>query len=455
MVFSRFIWSIIGGFFAITATAVFLGYYIHHPGYPVTVSLLGLLLFLETVLLIWYVSRIRRDLLKLILALQNEDPSLRFSREGKDPYFSAIHHGFNEIIRNFKLVRLDREAEQKFFEATINHIRFGIIAFSEEGEVEMVNHAFLRLFQLDRIERISGLSQVSPDIPALLSRLEHQSESFHKIPLNGTPYHLIFSASKMKILGRLLTLVSVRDISREIDENELEAWQKLMRVLRHEILNSVTPIRLLAGSISSNLSTGMSEQEISDMKSGLDTIHRRATGLSRFMDAYSNLYRIPDLQLIDCTAGKLLQRIASQYKEEFEAMGIELSVRFTEGKGSIRLDPQLMEQVMMNLVKNAMEALSGIENPKLNLSARQEKDATVVEVKDNGPGIPADQLDHIFMPFYSTKEGGSGVGLSFAQHIMRLHGGRIQAISNTGAGSTFQLIFPLPEPFPGLEGMNH
>lgn len=442
MVFSRFIWSTIVGILAITATAVFLGYYIHHPGYPVTISLLGLLLILETILLIWYVTRIRRDLLKLVLALKNEDPTLRFSKEGKDPYFNAIHKGFNEIISNFKLVRLDREAEQKFFEATINHIQFGILAFREEGQVEMHNLSFLQLFDLERIGVLSDLEEVAPGLAQWMSSLEHGTESLKKFQVRGRPFHLIFLASKMKILGRDLTLVSVRDISREIDQNELEAWQKLMRVLRHEIVNSVSPIKLLAGSISGRLNREMSEDELSEMKEGLETIHRRATGLSRFMDAYSNLYRVPDLQLIDCTPGKLLQRIALQYKEEFELRGIQYSVKFTENKGRIKLDPQLMEQVMMNLVKNALEALSETKDPQLTLSARHEKGANILEVKDNGPGISADQLDHIFLPFYSTKEGGSGVGLSFAQHIMRLHGGRIHASSLEGKGSTIQLIFP-------------
>ncbi len=186
MVFSRFIWSTIGGIIAITATAIFLGYYLQNPGYPVTVSLLGLILILETVLLIWYVTRIRRDLLKLALALRNEDPTLRFTKDGKDPYFSKIHKGFNEIIRDFKLVRLDRAAEQKFFEATINHIQFGIIAFHEDGKVELVNQSFLQLFELERIQNISELFEVAPELPEWLSGLDHDTESFRKFNDSGT-----------------------------------------------------------------------------------------------------------------------------------------------------------------------------------------------------------------------------------------------------------------------------
>jgi nitrogen fixation/metabolism regulation signal transduction histidine kinase len=387
------------------------------------------------------VTRIRRDLLKLVLALRNEDPSLRFSRDGKDPYFSAIHKGFNEIIRNFKLVRLDRASEQKFFEATINHIQFGIIAFHEDGKVELVNLSFLQLFELERIADISELQQVAPELPEWLSGLDHDDESFRKLNIRGTPFHLLFLASQMKILGRRVTLVSVRDISREIDQNELEAWQKLMRVLRHEILNSISPIKLLAGSIAASLDTKMSKEDVKELKNGLETIHRRATSLSGFMDAYSNLYRVPELELIECTPGKILQRISLIYKEECDRLGIRVSIKFNEDGQSIKLDPRLMEQVLMNLIKNAIEALTGIDNPALTLSARHEKGKAILIISDNGPGIAEDQLDHIFLPFYSTREGGTGVGLSFAQHVMRLHGGRIHVTSRPGEGSEFQLIF--------------
>ncbi len=324
MVFSRYIWTVILGILAITLTAVFLGYYLQNPGFPVTVSMLISLLILEAALLIWYLGRIRRDLLRLVLALRNEDPTLRFSKDGKDPYFSAIHHGFNEIIRDFRLVRLDREAEQRFFEATINHIQFGIIAFKEDGKVEMVNRAFLLQFKLDDIGTISELEGIAPGLPEWMSGLDHDTETLRKVQVMGIPSQLIFLSSRIKILGRDLSLISVRDISREIDRNELDAWQKLMRVLRHEILNSVTPIRLLAGNISGTLSTKMSEQEVDDMKTGLDTIHRRASGLSRFMDAYSNLYRVPELEYIDCTPGKLLQRIALLYREQIDMQGVRL-----------------------------------------------------------------------------------------------------------------------------------
>ncbi len=438
-----------GGVSAITATSVVLGIYLQKSGYPFTRSLLVVLLILETLLLVYYLFRIRRDLLRLILALRNEDPTLQFSREGGDPFFSAIHHGFNQIIRDFRLVRLDREAEHQFFEATVNHIRFGILAFDNDGKVEIANDAFLELFGLERVDRIDSLGDVSPELPGWLRELGQQKESLKKLTIGGRPTHLIFLASRFKIKGREITLVSVRDISREIDRNELEAWQKLLRVLRHEILNSITPIKLISSNLSGILQhdgkvvpvSALKNREVRDIRTGLDTIHRRASSLSVFLDAYSNLYRIPELKLIRTNLCDLMLRISKLFSEQFEREGIKCQLRCVDPDLGVEMDERMIEQVLINLVKNAVEAVRGQSGPVITLSAWGSPAEACLAVADNGKGIPEDQLGHIFIPFYSTREEGTGVGLSFSQHIMRLHQGRIHVRSLPGEGSEFHLLF--------------
>lgn len=441
MVFSRFIWSILAFVAAIVATSILLGIYMQKPGFPVTNSLLILALISETMLMIWYLTRIRRDLLKLINALSNDDPTLQFSRVRNDPYFSAIHKGFNELIKNFRLVRLDKEAEQRFFEATVNHVKFGLLAFDQEGHVEMVNDSFLELFNLENMDQLSLLGQKSDQMPGLLENLNTQKESLHRVLIDGKQYHLIFLSSKFALKERKITLISVRDISREIDQNELEAWQKLMRILRHEILNSLSPIKLLAANLSGMPVQSLSAEELSDMKTGLDTIHRRAAGLSNFLDAYSNLYRIPELEMSDVRAFDLLGRINTLHRDQFERQGIACRVECEDSSLHLRMDERMIEQVLINLVKNALEALADSTSPLLILSAHRSGTEAILSVRDNGSGIPDDQLDHIFIPFYSTREKGSGVGLSFSQHIMRMHQGRIHVRSKPGEGTEIQLVF--------------
>jgi len=449
MVFSRFIWSILAFVTAIVLTALGLGIYLQKPDYPVTNSLFVLALILETAALLWYLTRIRRDLLKLINALVNEDPSMQFSRVRRDPYFNAIHAGFNALISDFRLVRLDREAEQRFFEETVNHVQFGLVAFNEKGEVKMVNQAFLELFGITEMVRLDVLEEVAPDLPAFFKQFTPGKETLKKIALPDGQRHLIFLASGFVLKGENISLISVRDISREMDRNELEAWQKLLRVMRHEILNSISPIQLIAGNLSKRLQPEgemvpieqLTAEEALDIKTGLDTIHRRASGLSVFLDAYANMYRTPEFTPLPTEIAPLLKRVAQLFKEDAEKQEISITVDYPNTELELSMDAKMIEQVLINLVKNAMEALKDQTSRVIALSARRDRDELILSVKDTGSGIPQDQMESIFVPFFSTRESGTGIGLSFSQHIMRMHGGQIRVSSIPGKGSEFQLIF--------------
>jgi nitrogen fixation/metabolism regulation signal transduction histidine kinase len=449
MVFSRFIWSILAFVAAIVLTAIGLGIYLQKPEYPVTNSLLVLALILETAALLWYLTRIRGDLLKLINALVNEDPSMQFSRVRRDPYFNAIHAGFNAMISDFRLVRLDREAEQRFFEETVNHVQFGLVAFNEKGEVKMVNQAFLELFGLSGIMHLDALKEISTELPDFFRQFSPGKEKLKKITLPDGQHHLIFLASGFVLIGENISLISVRDISREMDRNELEAWQKLLRVMRHEILNSISPIQLIAGNLSKRLQPEgelvsleqLTAEEVLDIKTGLDTIHRRASGLSVFLDAYANMYRTPEFTPVPTEIAPLLKRIAQLFKEDAEKQETSITVNCPNSELVLGMDAKMVEQVLINLVKNAMEAVKNQKTRSITLAAGTEREEVILSVEDTGSGIPKDQMESIFVPFFSTRESGTGIGLSFSQHIMRMHGGQIRVSSTPDKGSVFQLRF--------------
>jgi len=449
MVFSRFIWSILAFVAAIVLTAIGLGIYLQKPEYPVTNSLFVLALILETVALLWYLTRIRRDLLKLINALVNEDPSMQFSRVRRDPYFNAIHAGFNAMISDFRLVRLDREAEQRFFEETVNHVQFGLVAFNEKGEVKMVNQAFLELFGLSGIMHLDALKEISTELPDFFKQFSPGKEKLKKITLPDGQHHLIFLASGFVLIGENISLISVRDISREMDRNELEAWQKLLRVMRHEILNSISPIQLIAGNLSKRLQPEgelvpleqLTAEEALDIKTGLDTIHRRASSLSVFLDAYANMYRTPEFTPVPTEIAPLLKRIEQLFKGDAEKQETSIAVDCPNSELELSMDAKMVEQVLINLVKNAMEAVKDQTSRDIVLSARRERNELILSVEDTGSGIPQDQMESIFVPFFSTRESGTGIGLSFSQHIMRMHGGQIRVSSTQDKGSVFQLRF--------------
>jgi nitrogen fixation/metabolism regulation signal transduction histidine kinase len=449
MVFSRFIWSILAFVMAIVITAIGLGIFLQRPEFPVTISMLVLALILETAALLWYLTKIRRDLLKLINALVNDDPTMQFSKVKRDPYFNAIHAGFNSLISDFRLVRLDREAQQRFFEETVNHVQFGLIAYKESGEVTLFNRAFTDLFGIRMISRVEDLDGVSEGLSKFFREFSPGKELLQKMVLPDGQHHLIFLASGFVLKGEKITLLSVRDISREMDRNELEAWQKLLRVMRHEILNSISPIKLIAGNLSQKLQPEgellalerLSAEEATDIKTGLETIHRRASGLSVFLDAYANLYRTPEFRPEPTDINVLLQRIAALFKEEAEAQRTRLEVDLSGTELMLHMDAKMIEQVLINLIKNALDAVKEQGTKEILLSARKKQKKTVLSVKDTGSGIPKDQMESIFVPFFSTKESGTGIGLSFSQHIMRMHGAQIRVSSVPGTGSEFQLIF--------------
>jgi nitrogen fixation/metabolism regulation signal transduction histidine kinase len=450
MVFSRYIWTIVALVAVIVVTSVFLGIYLQKPEFPVTRSLLIALLVLETIALVFYITRIRKDLLRLVNALSNDDPTLQFSSKVKDPYFSAIHHGFNEIIRDFRLVRLDKEAEQRFFEATVNHVQFGLLAFDNSGQVRMVNDACLRLFRVEELNNVQEVNNISEELAGVFKKLSSERELLKKISIKGIQYHLIFLVSRFTLREEEIMLISIRDISREIDRNELEAWQKLLRLLRHEILNSITPIKLLAANLSEILEKErgtsphleLSGEELEHLRTGLDTIHRRSTSLSNFLDAYSNLYRMPELKIKQVDGGTLLERVATLFKEQLTEDKIILQIEPPPDKLVFSLDERMIEQVMINLVKNAIQAVKSTSKKNIILAATCIDEKPAMLVKDSGSGIPEEQLDSIFLPFFSTQSEGTGIGLSFSQHVMRLHNGYINVVSKPGDGSEFQLLFP-------------
>ena len=226
----------------------------------------------------------------------------------------------------------------------------------------MVNRAFLELFTLPTLQHLDELSRASEELPALFKSFRPGREELKKISLPGSQQHLIFLASGFLLRGEEITLVSVRDISREMDRNELEAWQKLLRVMRHEILNSISPIKLIASNLGQKLQPGgefvsleqLSAEEAEDLKTGLDTIHRRASGLSVFLDAYANLYRTLEFTPESTRVCPLIQRIIQLFREEAEVQDTILEAECEEEDLTLDMDVKMVEQVLINLLKNAM-----------------------------------------------------------------------------------------------------
>lgn len=448
MVFSPYLRNIILFVLALVVFALGLAYFIVKGSYPVSVSVFALLLAATTVLLIFYLMRTRKDLLRMIDALRHEDVSTRFSSSVRDPFLLPIHQGFNEIVRNFRLIRLDKEAEHHFFRATIDHIQFGMLAFDEDRNVGISNKAFREFAACSEIQHLEELKKGFPELHDILLSLPPRQSSIHRLRMGGQYHQVIFLASDFKLQEKAHKLVSMRDLSREIEHTELEAWKKLIRIMKHEILNSISPIKLLSGNIINSLFSGgklrdlreLTTEEVEELQLGIETIHRRSVSLSKFVETYASLYQLPAPEISELDPELLFKDIQQLFREQLEEEKIGFSFSFESGS-KVMADEGLLVQVLINLVRNAIDATSGRPDRSITLWCGIRDSSPCIEVSDNGRGIDSEQLNNIYIPFYSTKEEGSGIGLSFAQHVMKLHQGSLSVDSIPGKGSTFKMLF--------------
>jgi nitrogen fixation/metabolism regulation signal transduction histidine kinase len=457
MAFNNFYLRITGYALLMVLTSLAFAWSLYQPYMVATSSGLGLLLALETFALIRYNQRIKNDLQRFIDAVKNQDTSLAFPRHGKDPLMKELHQGFNEIITDFRLVRKEKELEHHFFQNTLRHIGIGVLAFHPNGSVKLQNKAFLNLFNLTEFKSLPYLKKCHKDLPDLLHSLKNGEESLLKMMIHNEPKNISIRVSDIKLENERIRIASFQDISREMNRQEVESWQKLIRVLRHEIMNSISPIRIMSGNLLKRVSgdgekllsfDGQSREIVSDLKEGLQTIRKRSAGLSDFVETYRHLSRIPEPRFTEIRLENLFGEVFRLFEKDLPGRNITITRSVVPGHLTLTGDEQMLEQVLINLVKNAVEAieekaLTIAHDPhepaeyqgKIELRGYQQDNHTVLSITDNGPGIPEDQIESIFVPFYTTRERGSGIGLSLSRQLIQVHNGSMQIKSQQGKGA--------------------
>jgi len=450
MAFSRFKISIIIQVILIALTTTAFFWSIQQEYMLVTSSSLVLLWMAQIAYLIWYVQKLTRDIQKLISALKYDDISIGFEKEKKsDPAFNQLYNELYEIINNISQVRSEKETEHQYFQNTIKHIGIGIIGFDDDGKVEICNKAALNLLNRPAISSVDDMDKTLPGLAKTCKNLYPGATKLIKLVTNSETLQLSIKAANFKIKGKNIKLLSIQNIKTEIDQSEVEAWQKLIRVLTHEIMNSVSPIKLLSGSLVKMFQTDnqikTSEQldntTIENAVLGLKTIRKRSAGLSGFVETYKSLTQIPKPNFSIIPVADLIEHIQTLFEDDLKQKGIDLIVSIYPHDLAINADEKLIEQVLINLIKNAVEVLGNIKNSQITIEATQVNDSVDVKIKDNGPGIPSEMMDQIFIPFFTTKEKGSGIGLSLSRQIMYLHGGSISVKSIPGKETVFTLQF--------------
>ena len=409
-----------------------------------------------------YVTGLNRKLMRFLESVRYSDFTVAFRTDNNfGPSFRNLNDQFNEVLDAFRVARAEKEANLHYVNTIVQHVSVGLLTFDAAGQVELVNQTALRLLGIYRLRTLTDLNATHPHLADLLrSAGGHPAErrpggghpaggaSAPVAYQTGTDGELSVRCTAVRLRGRLVTVASLQNIRSELQQRELDAWQNLTKVLRHEIMNSITPIVSLAGTMRDIVETDLAKpvahdpqltESVNDLRDALTTIEQRGAGVMQFVDAYRHFTTIPQPVFADVPVENLLRNVAKLAQPS--AQKGQITITTTSPNLTIRADTAQIEMVLLNLVKNAVESLEKTTNPAIQIEAAPDGPHVIIRVSDNGPGIEPEALEQIFIPFYTTKKTGSGIGLSLSRQIMQLHGGQLTAESTPGQGSTFKLVF--------------
>ena len=429
--------------------AVFIS--IYRFGFNVTPVLLGVLIIFQIFDLIKYVQKTNRYLTSFLESIRYSDFSRSFKLEGLGTAYDEMKIAFNDVISDFQKVRTEKEEHFHYLQNVIQHIGISLIAFQKDGSVEMINNSAKKLFQISKLKNIDQLESYSSELVEKLKNMKSGERTLVQVIDNDMLLQLAIYATEFKIRMQRIILVSIQNIQSELEEQEMAAWQKLISVLTHEIMNSITPIASLSSTINEmledidttdNKPQMIDDETVIDIRNSLRTISKRSTGLVHFVESYRNLTKIPKPKFNIIPVKDIFNNVHLLMEKEVKMNSIECVIEMSSSRLELTADEELIEQVLINLVKNAIHALNNIENAKIIMRAFMDKRGRIaLQVIDNGQGILEEVIDKIFIPFFTTKPDGSGIGLSLSKQIMRMHGGTLTAQSEPNVKTSFTLRF--------------
>ena len=419
--------------------------------WQITPLVCGLLIALSAADMIRYVEKTNREFTTFLEFIYHHDFSVDIANRGKGRIFNNLSNAYKLITNEYKRLNLEKEAHYQYLESVIEHVSVALIGLNGEGTVILMNQQAKKLFKSPYLPSIDSFRRIDECFPETLHKLGDGERQLVSTRIEDEIFQLVLYATEFQLLGEHYKLVSFQNIRDELEQRENESWQKLIRVLTHEIMNSVTPIISLTSVIKetlmprSNLHIAIGElstEEHEDLLKSINSIESRSRGLLNFVRSYSNLTNLPTPEFSQVDVASLFDQVHTIMMQGLEKTEIRFEVNCPVKDLSIRADPQMIEQVLINLIKNAMEALEGREDPQIQLRGSINRQGMVIlQVIDNGPGIDPANIENIFIPFFTTKRKGSGVGLSISRQIMFANKGMLSVNTNPGKGCIFTLRF--------------
>lgn len=388
------------------------------------------------------------ELDQFVESVHYRDFSRYFDVKHAPAEIQSLRKGFNEINTTFKVISKEKETQYQYLQKILELVDTGILSYKEkEGEVVWMNESLKRMLQLPYLKTIHSMARRDEGLYQQIISLQPGESKIATAHLEKQAFKVLLSATAFQTEGYIYKLIAFQNVSEALDETESKAWQKLLSVMTHEIMNSIAPITSLAETLKHRLQQSYAvlhndSGALDDLELGIDTIKKRSEGLLKFAQTYRNLNKINTPNLKKVYVSDIFENLYRLMQPTLQQKNIALEIVLKDTDLLLEVDPSLIEQVLINLLVNAIEAVKDRPEPRIVLSAYvATTKKTVIKVADNGTGMPEELLDKIFIPFFSTKKNGSGIGLSLCKQIMMLHKGNIQVQSAETEGTAFLLQF--------------
>jgi len=403
---------------------------------------IGVLLIIQMLSFVRHMNRVNRNLENFFDALENNDTSVVFSCRGNNRWQERLYKRFDGVNKNIRKIKMELERKNQYFEVLVEHVGIGLLSFNEDGRVMLCNFAAKELLGQKHVRMLKDLEgEQGEGLSHVLGTLKANEQKLISLYRNNELVQLSVKATRIKMDKDWITLVSLQNIKNELDEKEVESWQKLIRILTHEIMNSVGPINSTISTLMEFLTNDGKVNEIKqinaetleDTVDGLHIIEERSRGMVDFVTRFRNLTLLPEPEFTLLNVGDLLYGIQRLMEQQLKDQGVECEVVLQSEQMQLWADRSMMEQILINLVSNALQSFNGGPCRRVWLKASENGNGkTCIEVGDNGHGISRDIQDKIFIPFFTTREGGSGIGLSLSRQMMGLHAGTLTVRSQPG-----------------------
>lgn len=410
-------------------------------------SAVGLFGILGALIFFWifnYTTSINRKLARFFESVRYSDFTVKFRSDNKlGKSFEEVNQQFNGVLEAFRQARAEKEANLHYINTIVQHVNVGLLSYDSSGNIELINNAAFRILNIYRLRNINELAKTAhAPLYDILENIPSGSKALYQ---TSNEKQISINAATVSLRGRVIKLISLQNIQAELQQKELEAWQNLTKVLRHEIMNSVTPIVSLASTMREIIELDLSEKEdiqetVSDLKEALFTIENRSKGIMNFVNAYREFTSIPKPKFVETSSKEVISQVLNLVQPQLKEKEVTIKTDFKEDF-ELMADTEQIAMVLINIIKNAAESVENRLNPQIKIRTYELDEQKIIEIADNGSGIEPEALEKIFIPFYTTKKTGSGIGLSLSRQIMQMHGGNLKVSSKVGEGSKFLIIF--------------